>query len=53
MNKDFITLTYIVAANIMFPTEQIMAITFTTIALFILTDILQWKTKRLQRLKKY
>lgn len=53
MNRDFIILTYIVAANIMFPTEQIMAIIFTTMALFILTDILQWKTKRQQRLKEY
>jgi len=53
MNKDFVTLTHIVAANIIFPTEQIVAIIFTTIVLFTFTDILQWKTKRQQRLKEY
>ncbi len=43
MSKDFYYFTYIVAVNILLPTEQIPAVIFTTIALFILTDTVLWE----------
>ncbi len=46
MNKDFITFTYIVAANILLPTEIIPAMVGTAIILVIFTETAQWKTTK-------
>jgi hypothetical protein len=46
MSKDFFYFTYIVAANLLLPTEMIPSLIFTTIALFILTDTVQCKKSK-------